>query len=113
VRVKIPKFKVEYGIKELKDVLIKMGIIDAFDPSLANFEEISKKSYTSSVKHKAVIEVDEKGTEAAAVTVIKKFAGMPSEEEFKPDFIADKPFFYIIRDDRTGTILFMGVINML
>ncbi|MCT4542384.1 MAG: serpin family protein [Vallitalea sp.] len=114
VRVKIPKFKVEYGIKELKDVLINMGITDAFDPSLANFEQINRESYTTSVKHKAVIEVDEKGTEAAAATIIEENTkSCQSEEEFKPEFIADKPFFYIIRDDRTGTILFMGVVNKL
>jgi serpin B len=114
VKVKIPKFKVEYGIKELKDVLIKMGIIDAFDPSLANFEQINRESYTTSVKHKAVIEVDEKGTEAAAATIIEENTkSCQSEEEFKPEFIADKPFFYIIRDDRTGTILFIGIVNKL
>jgi len=57
------------------------------------------------VKQKAFIEVNEAGTEAAAATIIAFEEGVP------PSFIVDKPFFFIIRDDRSGSILFMGRIT--
>ena len=57
--------------------------------------------------HKAVIEVNEKGSEAAAATVVEMVeSAMPEEEMI--EFIVDRPFFFVIADDRSGAVLFMG-----
>jgi len=110
--VKLPKFEVEYGVKRLNDVLQKLGMETAFDPYEANFSGIADTSpqnlYISYVDHKAIVEVNEKGTEAAAVTVIG--IGMTSVRPTPPSFVVNRPFFFEIRDDRSGSILFMGKI---
>jgi len=107
--VKLPKFQVEYGVKRLNSVLEKLGMEIAFNPNAANFNGIASVSpenlYISYVDHKAVIEVNEKGTEAAAATSVG--IGVTSAP---PSFIANRPFFFEIRDDRSGSILFMGKI---
>jgi serine protease inhibitor len=62
--------------------------------------------YLAKVKHKAFIEVNEEGTEAAAATVVEMDnKGAPMM------FVANKPFIFLIRDDRNGTILFMGKVG--
>ena len=67
----LPKFKLEYE-KQLNDVLKSMGMAIAFSPSLADFTRIDKRGQLliSEVKHKTFVQVDEEGTEAAAVTSI-------------------------------------------
>ena len=60
--------------------------------------------WLSRVQHKAVMEVNEEGTEAAAATGVIGIRSMP------PEFTVDRPFFCAIRDNRTGTLLFMGAI---
>ncbi|MFZ7131372.1 MAG: serpin family protein [Eubacteriales bacterium] len=106
VHVEIPRFKVEYGIKNLNNVLYKLGIKDAFDGEQANFSDITDESLSiSKVLHKAVIEVDEKGSEAAGATVVILERAASIE---KLNFIGDRPFLFIIADDETGSILFMG-----
>ena len=107
--VKMPKFEVEYGVKRLNGVLDNLGMGIAFDPYQANFTGIAPPAlgnlYVSYVDHKAVVEVNEEGTEAAAVTIV----GMqPTIVHEPPSFVADRPFYYEIRDDRSGSILFMG-----
>ena len=88
-----------------------MGI--AFDQIEANFGGIapvqaSNNLYIDFVDHKAFVEVNEKGTEAAASTVVGiGLTSMPMAEEFK----VNRPFVFIIRDDRSGSILFMGKVN--
>ena len=110
--VKLPKFEVEYGVKRLNDVLQKLGMETAFDPYEANFSGIAdtapRNLYISYVDHKAIVEVNEKGTEAAAVTVIG--IGTTSVGTTPPSFVVNRPFFFEIRDDRSGSILFMGKI---
>jgi serpin B len=107
--VKLPKFKVEYGVKRLNNALEKLGMEIAFRPFEANFSGIASTApenlYISYVDHKAVVEVNEKGTEAAAVTSIG--VGVTS---VPPSFVVNRPFFFEIRDDRSGSILFMGEI---
>lgn len=71
----------------------------------ADFSGIREGIYISRVLHKAVIEVNEEGSEAAAVTVVEMTEGAAVEPV---SFIADRPFIFIIADDETGTILFMG-----
>jgi serine protease inhibitor len=110
--VKMPKFEVEYGAKRLNNVLNMLGMEVAFDPFQANFEGIASTSenlYISYVDHKAVIEVNEEGTEAAAVTVVGMGTTSVSPSS-PPSFVVDRPFYYEIRDDRSGSILFMGEI---
>ena len=106
--VQIPKFKMEYGIKELNDALISLGMEEAFQPEAANFDGISddvRDVHISSVMHKAVIEVSEEGSEAAAATVVE----MRVTAIIEPlTFIANRPFLFIIADDEEGSILFMG-----
>ena len=114
VRLAFPKFKIEYSV-ELNETLKSLGMIDAFDSKLANFEGIMKpkspddKLYISKVVHKAFIETDEKGTEAAAATAVVAMMGSALPHEEKPEeFIADRPFIYIIRHQSSGAILFIG-----
>ena len=113
LKLRLPKFKFEYGKKRLNQALIDLGMGVAFDPDMANLSKIAKVDpnnlYIDFVDHKALIEVDEEGTVAAAVTNvgISLTSAAPSETTF----YVNRPFFFIIRDDRTGTILFMGQIN--
>lgn len=110
VTVKLPKFKIEYGIRKLNDELKMLGMKEAFSDN-ANFSKITDNNdiKVSKVLHKAVIEVDEKGTEAAAITVVEmKQEAMIIESELPKDFIADRPFVFLIADDVDGTILFLG-----
>ncbi len=110
--VKLPKFKVEYGVKSLNSVLKKLGMEIAFEPSDANFSSIASTApqnlYISYVDHKAIVDVNEEGTEAAAVTVVGM--GVRSAHYEPPSFVVNRPFFFEIRDDRSGSILFMGKI---
>ncbi len=106
ITVHLPKFKVEYESK-LNDILIEMGINIAFDPYQAEFPELFENVkdgiWISRVRHKAFIEVNEEGTEAAAATVVvMAFNAINDEIWF------NKPFIYLIRENTTGTILFMG-----
>lgn len=104
VQLQLPRFKLEYGIKNLNDSLTALGMGEAFTGN-ADFSGIREDACISRVLHKAVIEVDEKGSEAAAATVVE----MRATGAFVPlTFFADRPFVFIIADDETGTILFMG-----
>jgi serpin B len=108
VSLSMPKFKYESEIG-LKEILENgMGMIDAFDRDLADFSRIDgqKLLYISNALQKAFIAVDEKGTEAAAATIVSMAeASLPPEQIY---LTIDRPFFYLIRDIPTGTILFMG-----
>jgi serpin B len=108
--VQLPKFTVEYGVN-LNTALENLGMTTAFDPKAANFSGIAsitqRNLYISYVDHKAVIEVNEEGTQAAAATVVGVSAAIAHES---PTFIVNRPFYFEIRDDRSGSILFMGKI---
>jgi serpin B len=104
VILQIPRFKLEYGIKELKDSLSVLGMGEAFSDE-ADFSGIRENTYISSVMHKAVIEVNEEGSEAAGVTAVE--AKLTSAAE-PISFIADRPLIFAIADEDTGTILFLG-----
>ncbi|OFW62251.1 MAG: hypothetical protein A2Z35_00565 [Actinobacteria bacterium RBG_19FT_COMBO_36_27] len=112
VSLVMPRYKVEYGIKLLNDVLTDLGMGIAFKEGLADFSGIVNREsgdspWISKVLHKAVIEVNEKGSEAAAATVVEMVeSAMPIEEII--NFVVNRPFFFVIADDRTGSILFMG-----
>ncbi|OHB49728.1 MAG: hypothetical protein A2Y10_06100 [Planctomycetes bacterium GWF2_41_51] len=100
-----PKFKITWGTSSLRNSLIKMGMTDAF--ANADFSGINGKAdlFLSDVLHQAVIEVNEEGTEATAATggVIElSIADEPTT------FRVDHPFIFFIKDNRSGSILFMG-----
>lgn len=107
VILSMPKFSYEasYG---LKDTLIQMGMEDAFDPTLADFSGMDGQRilFIGDAIHKAYIAVDEKGTEAAAATIVLMMAGAMMPQGVV--LTIDRPFFYVIRDIPTGTVLFMG-----
>nr|KAI8738074.1 antitrypsin-like isoform X1 [Biomphalaria glabrata] len=107
VQLSIPKFKTETTLS-LNTPLKDMGIRKAFISKVADFSGItSAEIFISEVLHKAVIEVMETGTVAAAATVVAVFyepVQLPPTESF----IADHPFVYFLRDNQTGQILFQG-----
>ncbi|MCD4670421.1 MAG: serpin family protein [Actinomycetia bacterium] len=102
----MPKYKMEYGVKLLNDSLTDLGMGIAFGPG-ADFSGISEGIFISKVIHKAVIEVNEKGSEAAAATVVAMAESAMVADEMV-EFIVNRPFIFTISDDRTGSILFMG-----
>ena len=113
VMVYFPKFTLNTRYS-LPAVLAAMGMPTAFTPS-ADFSGMdgTKDLLISDVIHQAYVDVNEEGTEAAAATaVVMKMAAAPANPEPVPVFRADHPFIFIIRDDETGAILFMGrVVN--
>lgn len=108
-RIILPKFSADAGY-DLNDTLVALGMPSAFDLEQADFTGMVKRSVEKlcigQVAHRAVIKVDEIGTEAAAFSV----AAMPSAAMavFIPTFRADRPFIHLIRDRKSGTILFLG-----
>lgn len=110
--IALPRFKLEYDIS-LNDALKALGMGLAFDPDRANFSgmfEDPRDAFISKVKHKTFVEVNEEGTEAAAVTSVEvqaTSARMP-REPFR--MVVDRPFFCAIRDNDSGAVLFMGSI---
>jgi serine protease inhibitor len=110
VDIKLPRFKYEYEI-ELNDVLTEMGMGIAFTGA-ADFTGINRHGglFIDYVKHKSFIEVNEEGTEAAAVTVVameRTSVGGPQTVMFH----VNRPFFYAITEKSTGAILFMGTVK--
>ncbi|HEU4629348.1 MAG TPA: serpin family protein [Gemmatimonadaceae bacterium] len=100
----LPRFKLSYH-DEWTDVLTAMGMGVAFDPNAADFSRLSStdRLYLTRVLQDAVVEVNEEGTEAAAVTTVG--VGLTSAP---PGFRADRPFVFAIRERLSGTILFVG-----
>ncbi|MBN1507520.1 MAG: ankyrin repeat domain-containing protein [Sedimentisphaerales bacterium] len=107
VRVFLPKFTMTRQFR-VDATLKSMGMTDAFNLRLADFSGMtgSRELFIDAVVHKAFVEVNEEGTEATAATVVavaKK--AMPSEP---PMFRADHPFLFLIQENHTGSILFIG-----
>lgn len=107
----LPKFKFDYTVP-LEQPLEALGMKTAFDRSRADFSGIApQRLCISAVLQKAFVEVKEEGTEAAAVTAIGVGAEaieMPPPNSF--EMIVDRPFWFLIKDNQTGIILFMGVL---
>lgn len=99
----MPKFKMEYE-KKLNDILISLGMVDAFDGGKANFSKLGPGGlYISMVKHDAFVEVNEEGTEAAAVTTVEV-----SETSVGLFIDLNRPFLFVIRENKTNGVLFIG-----
>jgi len=112
----IPKFKLEFGLS-LVPALQKLGMNEAFTEQ-ADFgnmldceQDLPPFFYIGDVIHKTFIEIDEEGTEAAAATAMMMWgAGIPKPP---PPFemIVDRPFLYVIADETTGAVLFLGTVS--
>ncbi|XP_008938102.1 PREDICTED: leukocyte elastase inhibitor [Merops nubicus] len=105
VHVRLPKFKLEESY-DLKSDLAAMGMLDVFDSGKADLSGMSgaRDIFLSKIVHKAFVEVNEEGTEAAAATAGIAMLCMLIEEEFN----ADHPFLFFIRHNPTQSILFFG-----
>jgi serpin B len=105
--VLLPKFKFSYDVT-LNNALSTLGMGIAFSPE-ADFTRINASGglSISAVKQKAYVDVDETGTEAAAVTVVV----VTATAVLNPQFTADRPFIFAIREIKTGLILFAGIMN--
>lgn len=109
VNLTLPKFKMteKFGLKQ---TLSEMGMAKAFTRG-ADFSGITSKEklFIDDVIHKAFVAVDEKGTEAAAATAVTiRTTSAVIQPEQPVNFRADRPFMFLIRDSRSGAILFMG-----
>jgi serpin B len=107
MHVYMPKFRLEYELG-MNDVLEALGMGIAFDPFRADFSKIysgPENLYISRVKHKTFVDVNEEGTEAAAVTSVE--VGITS---MPPTVYVNRPFIFALREKFSGTILFIGLI---
>ena len=110
VKITMPRFKYAFETS-LKDVLKNLGMEKAFLPNKADFSGISNEDlYISEAIHKSYIDVNETGTEAAAVTGLV-FATTSMEQNPPVSFYVDRPFVYAITENDTGAILFIGEVN--
>jgi len=105
-RLLLPKFELQYEIT-LNDILIDLGMDDAFDETRADFSRMHASGlpdlFISEVKHKTWLRVDEKGSEAAAATSVQMdYRSIPET------FAVNRPFIFLIRERSSGTILFIG-----
>jgi len=106
--IQIPKFKLEYDLN-LNNALKTLGMGIAFEGGQADFSGMSQgKLAIDQVRHKTFVEVNEVGTEATAATSVEMIV---TSTQFPPTpfkLVADRPFFYAIRDNETGSLLFLG-----
>ena len=124
--VNLPRFKYEYKLEEFADVLKEMGIKDAFSAKDADFTKIISREnikklaedaeniYVSDAIHQTYIDLNEKGTKAAAVTYFGMNYATSSIDQQRPVVkivTFDKPFVYMIRDSKTKEVLFFGVVE--
>jgi serpin B len=118
VRIALPRFKVDpAGPLALRDTLTRLGMPLVFGEhadlsGMANPPNPDERLALSRVFHKAFVKVDEKGTEAAAATAWLAMPGMSAAPAPPPrEFRADHPFLFLLRDTRSGAILFMGRVS--
>ena len=116
VNASVPKFKVEYSAA-LDDALQALGVQTVYDAENADLSAMldpsglpGQQHFLDTVVHRTYIAVDERGTEAAAVTAAMtgESSAMPSRPELVRSFAADSPFWFVIRDNAKGEILFAG-----
>src|SRR5690606_3664830 len=108
--VGIPRFRMEPEALALGSALSEAGMPLAFDPH-ADFSGIARMEdglYITDVFHKAFIEVNEEGTEAAAATAAPMMPRGLARPPRGPRFVADHPFVFVLVDERTGAVLFLG-----
>jgi serpin B len=116
IALHLPKFKLEPPVIKLNATLQKLGMKSAFDipPGSANFDGIAPAKgpdalFISDVFHKAFLEIDEKGTEAAAATaVVMKFRALPPPPKRPIEVRVDRPFLFAVQHIPSGACLFLG-----
>ena len=114
--LRLPKYEIDFD-RELNRSLQAMGLVRAFDGDLAELSGLGQteqgtRLYISLVRQKAVFRVDEKGTEAAAVTIVEARDGCASMSLSEPrQLYFDRPFVYMILDLETQVPLFVGIID--
>ena len=115
LHVRMPRFELDFDTEEMMiPVLARMGMGVAFDPLMADFSHISDiPLFIGMVKQSTRIQVDEKGTEAAAVTIIGFELTSAGPDPQPIPFHVDRPFLLFIKEKSTGTILFSGLIKEL
>lgn len=106
VNLSLPKFELAFPFR-LDEILQEMGMLDAFtgNADFSGIEE-SRELFLNAVLHKAFVEVNEKGTEAAAATAV--IMQTKSVSFMSTDFVADHPFIFLIRENHSRSILFLG-----
>ena len=107
VDVQLPKFTAEYSI-DMPSILKALGMNDMFDSHKADFSRLSDiDTFLSLFRQKCTIDVNEKGTEATTITV----SGGGETTSYIPtvEFHANRPFIYIITENTSGSIYFMGI----
>ncbi|GFQ00198.1 serpin-zx [Phtheirospermum japonicum] len=112
---RVPKFKINFGF-EASEVLTRQGLVLPFSGGgLTEMVDstVGQNLYVSSIFHKTFIEVNEEGTEAAAASAaVVRLRALLNEDTL--DFVADHPFLFVVREDMTGVVLFVGqVLNPL
>jgi len=109
VKLWLPHFKLEESL-QLNNVLRNLGIVDMFGEGVADFSGMdgTKDLYVSKVLHKAFVEVNEEGSEAAAATAVVMMMRSASIPRDPFEFRADHPFLFYIVDNSTKAILFLG-----
>ncbi|MCI03010.1 serpin-ZX [Trifolium medium] len=106
---KIPRFKFSFGL-ETSEILKELGVVLPFFggglTKMVDSLEEGQNLFVSNIFHKSFIKVNEKGTEAAAASALKCALGISLSPRL--DFVADHPFLFLIREDLSGTLLFVG-----
>jgi serpin B len=116
VEVYLPRFELKTQYDQLIRVFRSMGMVSVFDRNAADLSGITRREplWLDAVAHKAFVRVDERGTEAAAATAIAAIGGIEEDPPEPAVFRADHPFVFLIHDDRSGAVLFLGrVVNPL
>ncbi|WP_195891955.1 serpin family protein [Neobacillus dielmonensis] len=111
-KIRLPKFKIEYE-QLMNEPLKELGMVSAFDDERANFSKLvteKNQIWIDRVKHKSYLVVNEKGTEAAAATSVEMKKEMaPLGGPFQME--VNRPFFFAITEEESGTIVFIGLVS--
>ncbi|XP_046527826.1 serpin B3-like [Equus quagga] len=110
VNLYLPRFKLEESY-DLKDIMMSLGMLDAFSPQDADFSGMtgSRSLVVSKIRHKSFVEVNEEGTEAAAATAIGLVTATSTSSY--ESFHCDHPFLFFIKHNKTNSILFLGRVS--
>jgi serpin B len=109
VKLRLPRFRIETDSMSLRPMLRTIGMTSAFDATRADFgamTDAAQRLFISDIAQKVYVAVDEKGTEAAASTVV-----VSGDGDIPPPpipFFVDHPFVFLIRDRKSGAVLFVG-----